>query len=58
MSGYVREPFTADNVRAISRWITLNQTMGNHLPDRVGAAACEIYSNTAMDDKDAALMSY
>jgi hypothetical protein len=24
--------------------------MGNHLPDRAGAAACEIDSNTARDD--------
>jgi hypothetical protein len=49
MSGYVRRPFTADNGRAISRWITLNQTMGNHLPDRAGEPAGEIDSNTTRD---------
>ena len=49
MSGYVRMPFTADNGRAISRWISLNQTMGNHLPDRAGVDACGIDSNRVRD---------
>ena len=45
MSGSVRRPFTADNGRAISRWISLNQTMGNHLPDRARLPRAEIDSN-------------
>ena len=49
MSGYARRPFTVDNGRVISRWITLNQTMGNHLPDRAGVDACEIDSNRVRD---------
>jgi hypothetical protein len=49
MSGDVRRPFTADNGRAISHWISLNQTMGNHFPGRAGAAACEIDSNRVRD---------
>jgi hypothetical protein len=49
MSGYVRRPFIADNGRAVSRWITLNQTIGNHLADKVGVEAGEIDSNRVRD---------
>jgi hypothetical protein len=40
----LRRLFTAGNGRVISRWITLNQTMGNHLPDRARLPGAEIDS--------------
>jgi hypothetical protein len=50
MSGSVRRPFTADNGRAIFRWIVSKQPMGNHLTHTADNPVDEIDSNTTRDD--------
>jgi hypothetical protein len=47
MSGSVRRPFTADNGRAIFRWIVSEQPMGDNFPHIAAKSVDEIESNTA-----------
>jgi hypothetical protein len=50
MSGSVRRPFTADNGRAIFRWIVSDQPMGDHFPHIADNPVDEIDSNTTRHD--------
>jgi hypothetical protein len=50
MSGSVRRTFTADNGRAIFRWIISDQPVGDHLTRRPRLKTLDIDSNTPNED--------